>query len=150
MIETKEKEIDGATYAVTQMTARKALRMKAKLMRIFGPSLAQLFLPSNDKAMDGMAFSKGEAVKSLQALAMQLDDDTFEKLIMEVLVGVRKNGMELNEQIIDLEFAGDLLSLFKVVWFVLEVNYASFFGESGIGILFQEAKPLKKASMKAE
>ena len=148
MIQTKEKTINGAKYSVTQMTARKALRMKAKLLRLFGPSLAQIFLPSKDKPMDGMAFSKDEAVKALQNLVCELQEDDFEKLCMELLVGVRKEGMELTEQIIDLEFAGDLASLFQVVWFVLEVNFASFFGESGIGSLFEAPIPPKQTSTK--
>lgn len=148
MIQTKEKTINGAKYSVTQMTARKALRMKAKLLRLFGPPLAQIFLPSKDKPMDGMAFSKDEAVKALQNLVCELQEDDFEKLCMELLVGVRKEGMELTEQIIDLEFAGDLASLFQVVWFVLEVNFASFFGESGIGNLFAAPIPPKQTSTK--
>jgi hypothetical protein len=150
MIETKEKSINGATYAVTQMTARKALRMKARLMRLFGASLAQMFLPGSDKPMEGMAFSKDEAVKALQSLAMSLDDDVFEKLVVDLLSSARKDGIELNEHVIDLEFAGDLMTLLKVVWFVLEVNFASFFGESGIGNLFEQTKPLKTASMKRD
>jgi len=148
MIETKEKRIDGANYSVTQMTARKALRMKAKLMKIFGASLAQIFLPSNEKPISGMSFSKDEAVKALQSLAIGLDDETFEMLIVDLLRYVRKDGVELTEQIIDMEFAGDLAILFKVVWFVLEVNFSSFFGESGIGTLFKEEDPLKTTTMK--
>lgn len=148
MIQTKEKIIDGASYSVTQMTARRALRMKAKLLRIFGASLAQIFLPSKEEPMKGMAFSKEEAVKAIQALAMSLDDDVFESLVVDLLSSVRKNGIELNEHVIDIEFAGDLMTLFNVVWFVLEVNFSSFFGESGIGNLVEKPKPLKTASMK--
>ena len=45
MIQTKEKQIHGAVYSVTQLPARRALRLKAKLLRLFGPALAHLFLP---------------------------------------------------------------------------------------------------------
>lgn len=148
MIETKEKTINGAKYTVTQMTARKALRMKAKLLRLFGPAIAQIFLPGEDKPMEGMAFSKEEAVKALANLALELDENNFERLCMELMVGVRKDNVELSEAVIDLEFAGDLSTLFKVLWFVLEVNFASFFGEGGIGSLFVNPDPQAQASTK--
>lgn len=148
MIETKEKKIGESNYSVTQMTARRALRMKARLLRLFGPSLAQMFLPGGDSPMKGMAFSKGDAVKAVESLACGLEDSVFDRLVVDLLSGVRKDGVELTEAIIDHEFAGDLGTLLKLVWFVLEVNFSSFFGESGIGDLFGEAKPLKEASMK--
>lgn len=147
MIETREKKIDGSSYSVTQMTARKALRMKAKLLRLFGASLAQIYLPGEGKPMGGMAFSKDEAVKALQCLALQLDDDSFESMVVELLSSVRKDGVELNEHVIDMEFAGDIATLYKVIWFVVEVNFSSFFVESGIGNLFGETEPLKKKTM---
>ena len=148
MIEQRESIINGDKYSVTQMTARRALRMKAKLIRVFGASLAQIFLPGSKKSMDGMSFSKEEAVKALQTLSAELDEDTFEQIIMQLLIGVRKEGVELNEAVIDLEFAGDLATLFKVVWFVLEVNFASFFEGIGIGNLFDNKEPLTAQSVK--
>ena len=153
MIETREKEINGSVYCVTQMPARRALRMKAKLLKQFGTALAEIFLPSKDTPIEGAGFSKKEAINALQALSCELDERAFELLVMELLSGVRKNGVELTEAIVDMEFAGDLSTLFKVVWFVLEVNFASFFGESGIGDLFekqQQPTPQKKAFTKKE
>jgi len=149
MIETIEKTIDGKKYSITQMTARRALRMKAKLMKIFGSSLAEIFLPSSDEPISGLGFSKKEAVSAMTNLALQLDDSTFDSLIVELLSNVRKEGVELTESVIDFEFAGDLFTLFKVIWAVLEVNFGSFFGESGIGTLWQEQEPVpQKKSMK--
>lgn len=154
MIETIEKTINGKKYSITQMTARRALRMKAKLMKIFGPSLAEIFLPSNDKAIEGLGFSKQEAVNALSSLALQLDDSTFDNLVVELLSGVRREGIELTESIIDMEFAGDLFNLFKLIWAVLEVNFGSFFGKDGIGSLLQDQEKtmpspdLKKTSVK--
>lgn len=151
MIETQEKEINGNRYSVTQMTARRALRMKAKLLKQFGTALAEIFLPSEDKPIEGAGFSKKEAVSALQALSCELDERAFELLVMELLSGVRKDGVELTEAIVDMEFAGDLATLFKVIWFVLEVNFSSFFGESGIGEMMQaSAVPQKKAFTKGK
>ncbi|CDZ81863.1 hypothetical protein BN1013_02399 [Candidatus Rubidus massiliensis] len=141
MIETREKQIHGAVYSVTQLPARRALRLKAKLLRLFGPALAQLFLPGgSDASISGLPFSKSEAVKAVESLMAQLDDRTFENLVLELCQGVRKDGMELTDSVIDIEFAGDLGTLMQVLWFVIDCNFGSFFGESGIGSLF-EASP---------
>lgn len=148
MIETIEKTIDGKRYSITQMTARRALRMKAKLLKTFGSSLAEIFLPSKEEPIEGLGFSKKEAVNALSSLALQLDDNTFDSLITELLSGVRKEGVELTESVIDFEFAGELFTLFKVIWAVLEVNYGSFFGKSGIGSLLQEEEEIPQQTTK--
>lgn len=148
MIETIEKIIDGKRYSITQMTARRALRMKAKLLKTFGSSLAEIFLPSKEEPIEGLGFSKKEAVNALSSLALQLDDNTFDSLITELLSGVRKEGVELTESVIDFEFAGELFTLFKVIWAVLEVNYGSFFGKSGIGSLLQEEEEIPQQTTK--
>ena len=143
MIETREKQIHGAVYSVTQLPARRALRLKAKLLRLFGPALAQLFLPGNNsESMSGLPFSKTEAVRAVESLMSQLDDKIFESLVLELCQGVRKDGMELTDSVIDVEFAGDLGTLMQVLWFVIDCNFGSFFGESGIGSLFGATAPM--------
>lgn len=152
MIETKERIIGGSKYQVTQMTARRALRMQAKLLKLFGASLAHILLPSagEEENIKGATFSKSEAINALKDLACEIDESTFEKLVVELLSGVRKEGIELNEGVIDLEFAGELNTLFQVIWFVLEVNFSFFFGEGGIGSLAKESTPPKKKVSKTK
>ena len=142
MIQTREKQIHGALYSATQLPARRALRLKTKLLRLFGPALAQLFLPgSSNENMAGLPFSKAEAVRAVESLMAQLDDRTFENLVLELCQGVRKDGIELTDAVIDVEFAGDLGTLMQVLWFVIDCNFGSFFGESGIGRLFEATMP---------
>lgn len=122
MIETREKIIDGATYMVTQLPARRALRLKAKLVKLFGG----LFMASD----------------SLQTVFATLDENQFEALCMEMMQGVRKNGVELTPATFDLEFAGDMAGVYKLLLFIIEVNYANFFSMLGIGIpSFSEETP---------
>lgn len=115
MIETREKEIDGATYTVTQLPARRALRLKTKLVKTFG------------------SFFLGDS-KSLHSMFQTLDENQFESLCMEMIQGVRKNGVELNQATFDLEFAGDMAGLYKLLLFVVEVNFDNFFQMIGIGL----------------
>ena len=137
MYQTIEKTINGSTYSVTQLPARRALKLKARLLKVFGPSLAQMvFTRENESPLD-----QENVVKAITLLVNQLDDATFERLTVEILQGVRKGGMELTESLIDSEFAGDLGTLFLVLGFVMEVNYGSFFAQSGIGNPFKAPEP---------
>lgn len=126
MIQTQDKIINGSTYTVTQLPARRALKMKARLIKLFGPSMAQFFLSSDKKSDDGF-------VKAIEKLSLTIDENSFEMVAVELLNGVRKDGVELNPQLIDMEFAGDFDSLYKVLWFVIEANYSNFFSLIGIG-----------------
>lgn len=155
MIETIEKEINGATYVVTQLPARRAIRLKAKLIKLFGPALAQMILQTSS---EDESQNKNSLVSAIESLAASLDPVEFENLIVEILQGCRKNGKELLPQIIDLEFAGDMESLYKLLMFILEVNYANFFSMLGIGNQFQDQinpippvtkKTFKKASLQS-
>jgi len=142
MYQRLEKTINGSTYSLTQLPARRALKLKARLLKVFGPSLAQMVFASKD------AFDQENVVKAMNLLVDHIDDATFEKLTVELLQGVRKQGVELTDSVIDSEFAGDLGTLFLVLWFVLEANYGSFFALSGIGNPFNAPEPQDKTDMK--
>lgn len=135
MISVKTKTIDGAKYDVTQMTARQALKMQAKLIKILGPCIAE-FISAIGK-MEDAGISR-----AIMALAANVDENTFDKLVFELMLGIRKDGVELSEANINLEFAGSLNTLYKVLAFVLEANYGDFLEEGGIiKSLIAVAKP---------
>lgn len=144
-IETRDKEINGSIYTVTQLPARRALRLKAKLIKVFGPVLAQFFVTVSD-SKDDESTQKNNIVKAVEMLGEHLDPNEFENLVVELLQGVRKGGMELTPAIIDLEFAGDMSSLYQVLWFVIEVNFSNFFELMGIGNKFQQYPEMPQAS----
>ena len=50
MIETKEKQIGDATYSVTQLPARRALKLKNKLIKMFGTAITQLLMTGTEQA----------------------------------------------------------------------------------------------------
>lgn len=141
MIETRDKYINGHCYTITQLPARKALRLKTRLLKIFGPSLAQMFLSA--------AGEEGNITKAIELLANNLDENVLETLVVEMLAGVRKNGVELTAPVIDLEFAGDMQGLYKVVGAVVEVNYSNFLSMIGITSLYEQETAVKDESRKA-
>lgn len=147
MIETFEKQIGNSVYMVTQLPARRALKLQAKLLKLLGPAASEIFLAAA-KDIDNADRS---IPKAISLLVSELDDKTFDSFIMEMLVGVRKDGMELNEKTADLEFAGKLNELFLVIQYVLEVNFGDFFQEGGIlKALFQkEEKQIPQTALKS-
>lgn len=127
MIETRQKMIDGNCYTVTQLPARRALKIKARLIKTFGCVFAKLL--SQGQNPDSLS-------DAIQIFSSSVDENIFEAIITELLSTARKNGIELNASTIDLEFAGDLAAIYKVVAFVIEVNYENFFTMCGITNLF--------------
>jgi hypothetical protein len=142
MITTLEKFIEGSNYSVTQFPARRALRLKARLIKHFGPGVAQILIPSEETSASEQ---KQKFVKAIETLSLSLDENQMESLAIELLSCTRKNGVELTAPNIDLEFAGDMSALYQVIWFVIEANFANFFTLLGIGNQFSEANPANKA-----
>lgn len=130
MIETREKIIDGSIYSVTQLPARRALKLKAKLMKIIGP----LFLEANSS--------------NFHSVCHLIDENQFETLCMEMIQGVRKDGVELTPPTFDLEFAGDMAGVYKMLLFVVETNYSNFFSMLDIGLPSFQDEQTNQASTK--
>jgi hypothetical protein len=145
MIETKEKVIDGAVYTVTQLPARRALRLKSKLIKVFGPSLAGFVVAASDKDVEQ---KKQDLINAVKSLSASIDENILESLMLEILQGVRKNGVELNGSTIDMEFAGDMAGIYHVCFFVLEVNFSNFFSMLGIGNPLAEEPTTAQQDMK--
>lgn len=132
MIDTKTKTIDGHEIMVVQFPGRRALQFKTRLIKLLGPAIAQMF--TNKDALEsvkGMDLSILSA--AIEKLSLQLDEVEFVKFVLDLLQCTRLDGKEITESVFDNEFAGDLSLMYKILWFTLEVNYGSFFGESGIG-----------------
>jgi hypothetical protein len=125
MKKTEEKTIDGATYAVTQFSATKSLKTFHRLGRMIGPAFGALTggAALGDVANANItAESFGTAIK---ALFESCDEATFERTVKDLLETTTKDGKPIN---FDLDFSGSIGTLFKVLAFVLEVNYSDFLG----------------------
>lgn len=139
-MQAQEKTINESIYTVTPFPARLGLKLKMRLIKLLGPSIA--------KAVTALDLNEGGSVleseldgdligQAIASLTENLGDDTVD-LMLDLLKSTRKNGVELNEQVFNLEFAGDYVTLYKVLYFVVEVNYGVFFGKGGIGELAEK------------
>ena len=137
MIQNKEIVINGNTYTVTQMPARRALKVQAKLMKLLGGAFSHTITAKDKQDMIK------QFPKIISLLVEQIDEKTFDSFVMELVeYYVRKNGKEITDKNFDLEFAGSLNELFLLLQFILEVNFSDFFSEGGImsDLMPQEAE----------
>jgi len=142
MLVAQEKIIGENTYKVTPFGALEAIKIKARMLQLFGPAIG--------KALGGLASSSsnllnttidGDAISSAFVLLFeQLDENTFIQLLQRLLkntiaiVGQGASGQkqaiyfsEGKEENYTLAFQGHLVDMYKVLFFVLQVNYPDFF-----------------------
>jgi uncharacterized protein YidB (DUF937 family) len=134
--------------------AVEGLRLKAHLVRTFGPALGELLggidlngggTKNGDGILDvnlgGDSISKG-----LEKLLEHLDESGFEALVKRLLANViatwREDGKSHSisfsqdfDTAMETVFLGRLFSIYPLIIFVLKVNYPDFFDKvvSGIG-----------------
>ena len=62
-------------------------------------------------------------------------DATVDFIVLELMQGTRIDDKEITGAVFDMEFAGNYGLLYKIIGFILEVNYGSFFESLNIGHL---------------
>ncbi len=144
MKEPQTKKIDDFNVIVSAWPARKAWRYQVLFGKIIGPSLKELGAALGSKTQDksimdsDLSYEKiGEAIANL---FNNLSEDESEDLLLKCMSSVRVNNEEITPETFDVIFAGNLSTVYKIVGFVLEVNYGSFLGKSGIGQLLKKAQ----------
>lgn len=134
-IKTHETELNGFTFYVTEFPARKGLKIWYRVVKAVGPSLLQL--ASVDGSADVSALSG-----AITGLFENMSEAEFDTLCTDLLydVNVKSPVSEVPEHegkilgliqgvgCFDTVFTGRYLMLFKLLRFVLEVNYGDFIG----------------------
>jgi len=137
MIEPQTRKFDELEVTVQAWPARKAWKYQLMFGKIFGPSLKELGAAFNKSTgiQDDFDISKlGEAFGNLFE---KLSETEAEDVLMKCMSSVRVNNQEMSPEIFDTVFQGKMSTVYKIVFFVLEVNY-DFLGEGGIGQLLKK------------
>jgi hypothetical protein len=150
-MENKERKIviDGVTFQVAPFMAVEGLRLKARLVRTFGPALGELLGGIDGKKAGGIgdiSLGSDGIARGLEKLLERLDEDGFEALVRRLLANViaiwpeggKSRSISFGqdfETATQLVFLGRLFSIYELIVFVLKVNYPDFFDKvvSGIG-----------------
>lgn len=141
-IQTKDVEIRGAQFRITQLPPMRSLKLLNKLGRMLGPSLAHLGNAVGGGAAGDFDILKsaidfGEIGAAAGALFERLSDDaafdaTFRELLSGVVVlgaaGVQPLFSGASTATFDAVFADHPADAYKLALAALEVNYADFFG----------------------
>lgn len=130
MVETKEKTIDGFKVTVTQFPARYGFKMQARLIKVFAPILGTLLSGKQGLESEVNLSGLGDA---LQKVFILLDENAAMQLVFDLMQSTRVDGQEMNDAYFDSMFAGKMNVVYKILGFILEVNFGNFFGEGGIG-----------------
>jgi hypothetical protein len=146
--------IDGITFQVAPFMATEGLRLKAHLVRTFGPALGEILGGIDGNKVSNIADMNlgGSGITAgIEKLVEQLDESSFIALIERLFVGVIASWNEGGkprsiafatdfEAAMQLVFLGRLFSVYELIIFVLKVNYPDFFSKvvSGIGKKIQQ------------
>lgn len=121
MRESKEIEINGDKYQITQFGGRQGLKLGRKCAKVIMPALAAAYKE------EGVEPSLGDLMEAAVDHIDDLDDNT----VFELLSLTTKNKFNID---FDNEFAGNYGTLLQLLWEVVTFNFADFLQEAQEGI----------------
>jgi len=122
--------INGRQYYVVQMAPERAIVLQLKLMKILGGAIGTLApaLTPNSKT-DGMGRTAAMA-GAISALFSNATEEEVFGLIRDVVSTAKVDGARIA---VNEHFQGEFLAdLYRVFFWVLGVNFSSFFGAGGL------------------
>ena len=137
MIETEKKEIDGVVYKVQQMDAIRGLVVEAKLIKLLGPAIGKTLIT-------GKADKKALKDQAIGHLIENFDD----KFVVDFVISLFDKGVFFVDKdgedcmvIFKTHFTGKPMTVWKVLWFILTVNFGGLMGklEGGLNHLKKNA-----------
>jgi hypothetical protein len=149
---TKEKTINGVKFAAAPLTAIEGLKLKAFLVRSFGPALGEALgsfgnLLKDEKVNADMAIDGQGVARAIERMMMNLDPDQFIELLKKLFSNVtaQVKGPDGKDVLVgfigaafdasmELAFAQRTFSVYPVILLVLEVNFPDFFEKAGAAI----------------
>jgi len=129
-MEQKSKSIGTTTYLVTQMDAVRALKVQTKLIKLLGPGALPLMDTSQPikeklKALIPALMEKEKLKALIPALMENFDSD----LVNDLVLSLFDKGIFIQvgdvPKVVDFSthFAGKPFEMWKVVAFIMEVNF---------------------------
>lgn len=135
-LRSETREIGGRSYYCMQLTARKAMLLKARLAKTFGSSLSEI-IPAMGQSDDAQAKAALNAIGTL--FEANSESDIIDLIVDVVcMANVDKQLMDGNK--FDEVFSENLLDAYKVFLFVVEVNFGNLFKGQLANISSQLAK----------
>jgi hypothetical protein len=144
-IQTHDKRIDDHQVAVTQFDGRYAFKLKMRLLKLIAPIASGTIGGINGgkltdlKEVMNSTFDFSKIGSSIETLFNSLSEDQAYNLVIDILKTTRVNGKEVyREDCFNDIFSANLSLMYKVILFVLEVNYKDLFNMGSIGNLIKK------------
>lgn len=129
-VKDESKTINGRQYYVVQMAPERAIVLQLKLTKILGGALSKLAPALSSKAQVDGAGRTAAMAGAIGALFANATEEEVFGLMREVVCTAKVDGQRIA---INDHFQGEYLAdLYKVFFWVLGVNFASFFGAGGL------------------
>lgn len=132
-----ERQFEGHRVSVTPFMARKGLNLQLRLVKILGPAIKDLIttdvmakIKSGEKNFE-LPIEK--LISAVESVLTGPNSDTLYSLIIELLSNSSVNGTNLTEEMFDVIFAKEYILIYKILFFVLEVNFADLLKMGNIG-----------------
>lgn len=128
MLASEKKTIDDLEFEVSQLPVKDARAVLVRLTRVLGPALAAF---AKDGAKNLGDIDHMTVANALSQLATTVGEEDLEYLcekfgkVSKVKVG---NLMVSVDKAGDTVFSGRLTTMFKWIWFCIEVGYSDFLG----------------------
>lgn len=149
MISTKEKNINGHDYQVTQFGAMAGIRLAVRIVKTLGPSLAQLGNVKGGLAAlmesDTSELNIGLMVEQLLA---NLDGEGTPKLILDMFGQTQRDRVQMDERGFNDAYAANYMEMAQAIMFIVEVNFGDFFGVLEQGKALTGNRPLSDPEKK--
>lgn len=131
--EKSRTTLGGVEYNYTQLPASKSLRLKLRILSVFGEAIPKL--------ISGLGKSDEEQIPIIVAAISSIlkgdQTDRVADLVFDVIRTVQIDDTQID---IDKQFAGDLVGMYALVHWVLKKEFGAFLADV-IGL--SESKPVK-------
>ncbi len=127
--ETKRRDIDGHKYAVRQMPPSVAVGWEVEILMLLGEVVPPFVRVKREGTLEAVA----SAIKDVAAvMRKQVGPERFAEIVVELTTSnwVWRDGEHIK---FDRDFAGpEAVTKYKLLLFVLEVNFLHFLDGSGL------------------
>jgi len=118
----EKKDINGSEYYCVQWPASKALKMKFRMVQLFGDSFSKLASLATEE-------DQGAALSSfVGSLFDKSSPDEVFSFLKEVIQSVSRNGVRMSDTLFEEAYSNNLKEFYQTVAFVLKLNYSDFLG----------------------
>lgn len=134
---TAEKKFGEETFQTRHLPPTEAQRLLLRISKLAGPLITEVIAAIASLNPDQQA-RDSQAIIAFGKFLTDVDADEAEQLVHYLISQVKIKNVQhgyYEDIVFDVHFADNLIRAWQVAWWVLEVNYRSFYsavGESGL------------------